>query len=368
MFRGLRRTALAILTLALILTFPVTASAPDAGFSDVPETAPYHDSVVYLSERQIVTGTGVGQFSPDAPITVRQWAVMLCRAYGVQMKGNGWMEQSQSGVDAACGNGWLSETAVVSPETQLCRSAVLESAFDAAQIPVYDNVLYGGKALSREENVLRVGQELGLCSASSTVSERVTRGEAAVYLYETLTHQFAVEAPKSPVVCENRSDTNLNDYLMELRYLPDTVLNAFNEHGWKLVIDHEYTAKMGKLYNVSCTGVTSYQERTIFVSEAGAVLHEFGHFIEGALLSFPARSQELFNAEAKDAPFRSYAKTSSNEYFADYFAYLLTHSDGSKSMQLLKKSTPKTYEYFRSLTINGEPLLGGSHAEEVKNY
>ena len=49
-------------------------------------------------------------------------------------------------------------------------------------------------------------------------------------------------------------------------------------------------------------------------------------------------------------------------------AYLLTHSDGSKSMQLLKKSTPKTYEYFRSLTINGEPLLGGSHAEEVKNY
>ena len=70
----------------------------------------------------------------------------------------------------------------------------------------------------------------------------------------------------------------------------------------------------------------------------------------------------------KDAPFRSYAKTSSNEYFADYFAYLLTHSDGSKSMQLLKKSTPKTYEYFHSLTINGEPLLGGSHAEEVKNY
>lgn len=85
MFRGLRRTVLAILTLALILTFPVTASATDAGFSDVPETAPYHDSVVYLSERQIVTGTGVGQFSPDAPITVRQWAVMLCRAYGVQM-------------------------------------------------------------------------------------------------------------------------------------------------------------------------------------------------------------------------------------------------------------------------------------------
>ena len=61
MFRGLRRTALAILTLALILTFPVTASATDAGFSDVPETAPYHDSVVYLSERQIVTGTGGGQ-------------------------------------------------------------------------------------------------------------------------------------------------------------------------------------------------------------------------------------------------------------------------------------------------------------------
>ena len=47
-------------------------------------TLPYgqnFESVMYLAEHEITQGTGNGCFSPDAPVTVRQWAMMLCRAY-----------------------------------------------------------------------------------------------------------------------------------------------------------------------------------------------------------------------------------------------------------------------------------------------
>ena len=69
--------------LALLLTFTliVPASAAEYSFSDVPVDSPWYESVAYIAELGITIGTGEGQYSPDAPITTRQWAVMLCRAY-----------------------------------------------------------------------------------------------------------------------------------------------------------------------------------------------------------------------------------------------------------------------------------------------
>jgi len=51
-------------------------------FSDVPNDSPFHESIFYLAERGIVCGEGNGRYVPDAPVTVRQWATMLCRALG----------------------------------------------------------------------------------------------------------------------------------------------------------------------------------------------------------------------------------------------------------------------------------------------
>ena len=41
----------------------------------------------YLAEHKITQGTGNGCFSPDAPVTTSQWAVMLCRAYHQHVSG-----------------------------------------------------------------------------------------------------------------------------------------------------------------------------------------------------------------------------------------------------------------------------------------
>ena len=160
-----RRTALAVCTLVLAVILPTAASAACTRFDDVPESADCYESVMYLAEHEITQGTGNGCFSPDAPVTVRQWAMMLCRAYDVKVEGSSWSDLSQSAVEQAYRKGWLNETALSAPRSPMCRSVLVESAFAAADVPVYDSTLYeGGASLSTADNILRVGRELGLCS------------------------------------------------------------------------------------------------------------------------------------------------------------------------------------------------------------
>ena len=110
---------------------------------------------------------------------------MLCRAYGVEAKGNSWSELSRSAVEQSYQRGWLSETAVFTLNTQLCQGALYKSALAVAKIPVYDSVLYeGGVALSDYENCIRIGKELQLCGEEDNVNEIVTRGEAAMLLHD----------------------------------------------------------------------------------------------------------------------------------------------------------------------------------------
>ena len=130
-----RRTALAVCTLVLALILPTAASAACTGFDDVLESADCYESVMYLAEPEITQGTGDGCFSPDAPVTTSQWAVMLCRAYGVETNGSTWSELSQNAVEQSFRKGWLSETAVSTPNTQLCRGALYKSALPQPRSP-----------------------------------------------------------------------------------------------------------------------------------------------------------------------------------------------------------------------------------------
>ena len=75
-----RNTALTLVALAMALILPNTASAACEGFADVPEDTACYESVMYLAEHGITKGTADNAFSPAQPVTVRQWAVMLCRA------------------------------------------------------------------------------------------------------------------------------------------------------------------------------------------------------------------------------------------------------------------------------------------------
>ncbi|UOO37948.1 S-layer homology domain-containing protein [Oscillospiraceae bacterium CM] len=58
------------------------------GFQDVPAGAWYESAVTFLAARDITTGTGDGNFSPDAALTRGQFIVMLMRAYGIEPDAN----------------------------------------------------------------------------------------------------------------------------------------------------------------------------------------------------------------------------------------------------------------------------------------
>ncbi len=344
-----RRTALAVCTLVLAVTLSTAASAACTGFDDVSESADCYESVIYLAKCEIAAGTGNDCFSPEQLITVEQWAVMLCRAYGAETIGDSWQDVGRSSVVEAYRQGWLNETALSAPNIQLCRGALLKSAFAAAKIPVYDSVLYaGGVSLPNHENCIRIGKELQLCDEEDDANEIVTRRDAAMLLHAILTRAFTVEAPPAPVALVNAAGVNINDYLLALRQVPEPVLATFNAAGWTYRIDFDYISELSKQLNMSCIGATNYRQKTIYVSEASATLHEFGHFLDWTL-GFPAEHEQLFRAEAAAAPLRDYAKTNAREYFADCFAYCIIHGNDSEMMESLRKNAPQTCTYFEEL-------------------
>ena len=344
-----RRTALAVCTLVLAVILPTAASAACTGFDDVPESADCYESVMYLAKCEIVAGMGNECFSPEQLITVEQWAVMLCRAYGVETIGDNWQDVGRSSVVEAYRQGWLNETALSTPNIQLCRGALLKSAFAAAKIPVYDSVLYaGGVSLPDYENCIRIGKELQLCGEANTANEIVTRRDAAMLLHAILTRAFTVEAPPAPVALVNAAGVNINDYLLALRQVPEPMLAAFNAAGWTYRIDFDYISELSKQLDMSCIGATNYIQKTIYISDASATLHEFGHFLDW-MLGFPAEHEQLFRAEAAAAPLRDYAKTNAREYFADCFAYCIIHGNDSEMMKHLRKNAPQTCTYFEEL-------------------
>ena len=347
-----RRTALAVCTLVLALILPAAASATCTGFDDVPESADCYESVMYLAEHEITQGTGNGCFSPDAPVTVRQWAMMLCRAYEVKAEGSSWGDLSQSAVEQSYRKGWLNETALSAPNIQLCRGALLKSAFATAKIPVYDSILYaGGVSLPNHENCIRIGKELQLCGEEDDANEIVTRRDAAVLLHAILTRAFTVEAPPTPVALVNAAGVNINDYLLALRQVPEPMLAAFNVAGWTYRIDFDYISELSNQLNMSCIGATNYSQKTIYLSDASATLHEFGHFLDWQL-GFPAEHERLYLAEAQNSGLRDYAKTNAGEYFADCFDYWVAYSGNEKRMETFRNAAPQTWAYMKKLATN----------------
>ncbi len=310
------------------------------GFTDVSEKVTYAESVSYLANAGILRGTASGRFAPNEKITVSQWATMLCRAFDTEPEGVSWQEVGANAVQIAIRSGWLEPTAISDANGLICRGELYRTAFAAAGIPLYDATLYGLDWLSPSENTLRVGKELGLCAENKTAAELVTRAEAAQLLHAVLTQTLTVTPPDTPIVVENLTQWNVNAFLLELCKVPQPILDAFNENGWTFVIGTEYLTNLSRKLGVNCIGAAVYTEKRIYVSEASAVLHEFGHFLDCAM-GFPQEHKDLYALEAASAPMKQHAKSNSLEYFAEFFAYWLSGS--TRTLAQLKELTPETY-------------------------
>ena len=340
-----------LLVLSMLLTVP--AFAFSTGFADVPEKAAYAESVSYLADAGILRGTASGKYSPNEKITVSQWATMLCRAFDIEPEGASWQETGTNALQTAIRSSWLEPTAISDANGLICRGELYRTAFAAAGIPLYDATLYGLDWLSPSENALRIGKELGLCAENKTAAELVTRAEAAQLLHAVLTRRQTVTSPDTPITVENLTQWNVNSFLLELRKVPQLILDAFNESGWTFVIGTEYLTDLSRKLGVNCIGAAVYTEKRIYVSEASAVLHEFGHFLD-CTMGFPQKHKDLYALEAASAPMKQHAKSNSLEYFAEVFSYWLSGS--TRTLAQLKERTPETYAYFEELSADWNSL------------
>lgn len=335
---------------AFILSVPAFAASD---FSDVPAGSPYYDGVRYLSEKGITEGTGSNIYSPDTPITVRQWAAMLCRAVYPDVVTDETAPDEECCIRRGYAAGWLTETALFEPESPMCLGVLMQSLLQAMDCDIYSYELYpGGTRLSKWDNALRIATELGLCSEDVGTAEIVTRGEAAVLLQRALTTEYDI--PEPPIVeafpIVNESGVPLDAYLLELSRVPESLLHAYVDAGWDFLIDFEYIAQFSDTLGGSCVGVTSFRNRRIVVSDDCAIIHEFGHFLDYAL-HFPAKHKALFIGEAQEASevLSYYSTTNHREYFAEYFAYWIHHRENPEKMERLDAASPQTYAYFASL-------------------
>ena len=342
---------------ALLVCVALTVSAVPAcaasGFVDVAEDSPWHESVTYLAEQGITNGVGNQRYAPDEQITISQWAIMLCRAFD---------QGDEANLLRAYHNGWLSTCAVLTPDSAVCRGELYQSVFNASGVPIYDFSLYpDGKPLSDYDNCMRIGAELGLCEENTDPVALVSRGEAAGVLYSVLTSEVCVEAPPmlDGLPVQNNAGVPLNDYLMALKQVPEALLQKFKSEGWTYSIDFGYLSDLNREYHISCTGATNYAEKTIYVSEAGSTLHEFGHFLY-YILGCPDEVEQLY-ADEEDAAaafLRDYAGTNHREYFADYFVHFLGCADDAEKTEQMAGLTPGTFAFFRTVR-NMSPEISG---------
>ena len=269
------------------------------------------------------------------------------KPFDTEPEGTSWQETGTNAVQIAVRSGWLDPTAVWDKNGFICRGELYRTAFAAAGIPLYDATLYGLDWLSPGENALRVVKELGLCAENKTAAELVTRAEAAQLLHAVLTQTLTVVPPDTPITVENLTQWNVNAFLLELRKVPQPILDAFNENGWAFVIGTEYLTALSRKLGVNCIGAAAYTEKRIYVFESSAILHEFGHFLD-CTMGFPQEHKDLYALEAASAPMKQHAKSNSLEYFAEFFAYWC--SGNTRILEQLKELTPETYAYFDGLS------------------
>lgn len=346
-------TALAMAAaLSAALTFGAAAVHVPV-FQDVSTDSPWIEGITYAAQQGIAIGTGGGQFAPDEALTARQWAVMLCRAYGQDVQAAPDVPFDEGELALAYREGWMGVSMMASPDSAMCRAAVYRSVFEAEGVPVYPYEFYeGGAPLNTAENYIRVAYENGLCQRDVDPAELITRGEAAQILFLVQRDGLRCETPEIVATwrIHDADGVDLGPYLREFQKVPECILEEYIQEGWSFRVDTQAVDALGEELGMSCAGMTSYQKKTIYAKVPACVVHEFGHFFHQTL-GFPDVVDELYEKEAgaASAVLGDYAATNSREYFAEFFEYWIDWQGQELRMEALEAAAPETYSYFLTL-------------------
>ena len=345
-------------TLLLTITTIVACTAITYAYSDVTPDNQYYEAIQYVTENHISNGVGNDKFAPDRDITVAQFCTMLIRTFDYDIAHS--EQPCTYEIVRICSEyDWVSDEYIQydrNVHKPISKGSAALGIISALDVHIYDNRLYGGERLSYYHEATNVAKYNGIYDEDAEYYDTITRAEAANLIYRFVTNGVQQEIPQIMQEFEiiDNEYVDTDPYYIEIMKCPEEIRDQFVEDGWKFIIDDDPIEEFSRETGIkSVIGLTSYDDRRIAISSitADAIIHEFGHYLRHRI-GRAYDVQKLYNEEGiTNSAFREYARSSYEEYFAEFFDYYVTDSWGM--LEFAKITSPKTYMFFEQLQSNG---------------
>lgn len=336
---------------------PAFAAGPVQRYADVPVGSEYYEAIEYMSDRGIVSGTGDGNFSPDAPLTMEQLSIILMRLFHSTDYPLSATATASEYVSTASFIGIYDETEAREMKTNgLTRMDMWDMLAEETMLEPYPAWAYTGEepSVDFERDLEYAVYAAGLYDEKVDADAAPTRGEAMDITYRLITGNYkTLEAPamwqdvnvimESPNCWKER-----NRSMYEWTLIPDKFIQKFKDENWTL----RFVEEMKTYYpqHPTSIGMTEYEGRVITIATAfnrnamDVLAHEFGHFVM-CQAQIPMTGEYLYQAEKDklaELTGSQYCKTNRYEYFAEAFRYILIERDVPQEYAKMKASIPIT--------------------------
>ncbi len=345
-------------TFLLTITTIVTCTAITYAYSDVTPDSQYYEAIQYVTENHISNGVGNDKFAPDSDITVAQFCTMLIRAFDYDIAHS--EQPCTYEIVRICSEyDWVSDEYIQynrNVHGPISKGSAALGIISALDVHIYDNRLYGGEHLSYYYEATNVAKYNGIYSESDNCYDTITRAEAANLIYRFITDGVQQEIPRimQEFPVDNNRYDNADEYYLKIMECPKEIRDKFISDGWTFMINSDTIRRYESSYGYPrglFIGLTVYDDKYIAVESPDAVLHEFGHYLHDRI-NRDSEIASLYRSEGiNNYEMREYARTSWEEYFADYFDCFI--ADPFMDIEEVKALSPQTYALFEELQSNG---------------
>ena len=161
-------------------------------------------------------------------------------------------------------------------------------------------------------------------------------------------------------IADDFDTSNLEE---ELSYIPQVIVQRFNDRHWSIKLDQARIDEYNKTSLTSnAIGVSKIQLLQIWASDSSVIIHEMGHFYHLEIsVKYGDRIIDCFQKEGDTVIYEGetgYSAMNEIEYFACFFEFYLKNLDNKEVMEGLKERKPETFEMFEELRANDWYIRG----------
>lgn len=272
----------------------VDQDRPQTSFSDVPETHPYHQAILYLRQMDYLIGDGFGHFYPEAYMSAGTARDLI------QL---------------------ITQTQIPEPEH-----------------PKFS--LTGGQL----SQMLTDG--FGFEASLEIDGQYLTRAQTAGFIWQALVDQYL---NLMNLVTEVQDPAAIYELVYYAHMIPRSVWLDFDRNGYRVVYDDD---RLNKFTVSFVKGLYSLGKKTVYVRVGYpfVLLHEMGHHVyydyDINWILGPVFEKERANAVSIMRPYTGNNKA---DFFADCYMFYISNQQNPDAIQVLATSCPETYQILQGL-------------------